>query len=99
MGIIRRISLLQYFYTDKRLQADFKQLKQQTQQIEIIKQALHWQRGQRFSARSSTTADTSGWMGQLEIKNNITLWPYLWLGQWLGIGKNASMGFGRYRLE
>jgi hypothetical protein len=99
MGIIRRISLLQYFYTDKRLQADFKQLKQQTQQIEIIKQALHWQRGQRFSARSSTTADTSGWMGQLEIKNNINLWPYLWLGQWLGIGKNASMGFGRYRLE
>ncbi|MCI5124675.1 MAG: CRISPR system precrRNA processing endoribonuclease RAMP protein Cas6, partial [Candidatus Electrothrix sp. AR5] len=25
-------------------------------------------------------------------------WPFLWLGQWLHIGKQASKGFGRYQL-
>jgi CRISPR/Cas system endoribonuclease Cas6 (RAMP superfamily) len=27
------------------------------------------------------------------------LMPWLWLGQWLHAGKNATMGLGKYRLE
>ena len=27
------------------------------------------------------------------------LWPWLWLGQWLHVGKNATMGMGGYTLE
>ena len=27
------------------------------------------------------------------------LWPWLWLGQWLHVGKNATMGMGAYALE
>jgi CRISPR/Cas system endoribonuclease Cas6 (RAMP superfamily) len=26
------------------------------------------------------------------------LWPWLWLGQWLHVGKNATMGMGGYAL-
>ena len=26
------------------------------------------------------------------------LWPWLWLGQWLHLGKNATVGLGGYRL-
>ena len=101
MGVIRRISLLQYFYTDKRLHVDFKYLKQQTEQTKTLKQSLHWQQNKRYSARLGTTVDTSGWVGEVTISNYhlAEIWPYLWVGQWLGIGKNASMGFGQYRLE
>ena len=28
-----------------------------------------------------------------------TLWHWLWLGQWLHVGKNATMGMGAYTLE
>jgi CRISPR/Cas system endoribonuclease Cas6 (RAMP superfamily) len=27
------------------------------------------------------------------------IYPWLWLGQWLHVGKNASMGLGGYQLE
>jgi CRISPR/Cas system endoribonuclease Cas6 (RAMP superfamily) len=27
------------------------------------------------------------------------LWPWLWLGQWLHIGKNATMGMGGYTMD
>ena len=27
------------------------------------------------------------------------IWPWLWLGQWLHVGKNATMGMGGYTLE
>ena len=27
------------------------------------------------------------------------LWPWLWLGQWLHVGKNATMGMGGYALQ
>ncbi|WP_420842151.1 CRISPR system precrRNA processing endoribonuclease RAMP protein Cas6 [Halorhodospira abdelmalekii] len=25
------------------------------------------------------------------------IWPWVWLGQWLHVGKGAVMGMGRYR--
>ena len=27
------------------------------------------------------------------------LWPWLWLGQWHHVGKNATMGLGGYALQ
>jgi CRISPR/Cas system endoribonuclease Cas6 (RAMP superfamily) len=59
---------------------------------------MRWQAGSRYSATHGKSLDTGGWMGHLEldIQGLDELWPYLWLGQWLNVGKNASMGFGRY---
>jgi CRISPR/Cas system endoribonuclease Cas6 (RAMP superfamily) len=34
----------------------------------------------------------------IDLSQHQELWAYLYLGQWLGVGKNASMGFGQYRL-
>lgn len=100
MAVIRRISLLQYFYTGVQLEADFKQLKADAAQVQPEHTALHWQAYQRYSAVHGKSLDISGWLGAIELQPRAvqSLWPYLWLGQWLGVGKNASMGFGHYRL-
>ncbi len=100
MAVVRRVSLLQYFYTGKRLTADFKALKAQAARIETGDPRFRWCRDKRFSARHDDIANTSGWLGEchLQLSGARALWPYLWLGQWLGVGKNASMGFGWYAL-
>jgi hypothetical protein len=100
MAIVRRVSLLQYFYTGKALDADYKQLKVLIDELPIISQ-LENKCHQRYSAKPDKLLDASGVMGQLEL--NLTgmddLWTYLYLGQWLNVGKNASMGFGHYQLS
>lgn len=100
MSVVRRISLLQYFYTGNRLDADFPGLKAMSQKIQVIGHELRFQPGRRTSASHGTRVDTSGFLGHIDISPEglAPLWPYLHLGQWLGVGKNASMGFGRYEL-
>ena len=100
MAIIRRISLLQYFYTGKQLDADFRKLKSSAESLSMDYKQLDWHPFQRYSAGHGKIIDTSGWLGSFDIclENNQSIWPYLWLGQWLGVGKNASMGFGHYQL-
>jgi CRISPR-associated endoribonuclease Cas6 len=100
MAIVRRVSLLQYFYTDKQLHADFKQLKTLSHALIVLDSQLSGQAQQRYSATHRKMLDVSGVLGSLELnlQGMEALWPYLYLGQWLNVGKNASMGFGRYQL-
>jgi hypothetical protein len=101
MAIVRRISLLQYFYTPRRLDAPFEGLKEASQQARPFSFALRRHRSSRYAARHGKRLDTSGLVGHIDlaIDGIEPLWPYLHLGQWLNIGKNASMGFGSYALE
>jgi hypothetical protein len=100
MAIVRRVSLLQYFYTDKQLDADFKHLKTLAHGLKVANNQLIGQPQSRYSAKHRTMLDASGVLGSLELdlQGMEALWPYLYLGQWLNVGKNASMGFGRYAL-
>ena len=100
MAVVRRISMLQYFYTGTRLEADFAQLKSQSQAPVNVKSALKWRPHGRYSASHGKRVDTSGWLGSLDVEmaGAGALIPFLYLGQWLNVGKNASMGFGRYQL-
>lgn len=102
MAIIRRVSLLQRFYTDTSLDADFVQLKTLSQQAEqqCSPPSLFFSEHSRFSAKHQRRIDSSGVLGHLDLSlEGVTeLWPYLFLGQFLNVGKNASMGYGRYKL-
>lgn len=99
MQIIRRISLLQNFYTTQALEADFKELKSQAQKARI-KVRMQQTQDKRYSAKHRRTIDTSGLTGNISIQLSdiLELWPYLYLGQWLNVGKNASLGYGRYEI-
>ena len=100
MAIVRRVSLLQYFYTGVRLDAPFPELKVASEGARVLGQALRHQDASRYAARHGQRLDTGGLVGHidLDLTGIEPLWPYLYLGQWLNVGKNASMGYGRYGL-
>jgi hypothetical protein len=100
MAIVRRISLLQYFYTGHQLDAPFDRLKAAAKGTRPRAVDLRRHRSSRYAARHGERLDTSGLIGHIDLALDgiESLWPYLYLGQWLNVGKNASMGFGSYAL-
>ncbi len=64
---------------------------------------LHWHDWTRYSSRQQQTMTLGGVLGRWHLQADTptlkALWPWLWLGQWLHIGKNATMGMGAYTLE
>lgn len=60
---------------------------------------LRWREWTRFSSRQQLEMTLGGVVGDWRLEGDLgplALW--LWLGQWLHIGKNATMGMGRYSL-
>ena len=100
MALVRRASLLQYFYTGRQLEAPFAELKLASEQAKILDRALRRQDASRYAARHGERVPTGGLIGHidLDLGGIEALWPYLYLGQWLGVGKNASMGFGCFEV-
>lgn len=101
MAIVRRISLLQYFYTGQRLEAAFDQLKLAAQRVVVLGCRMQRQRAARYAAGHGRQVDHSGLVGEidLDLSGCEALWPYLHLGQWLNVGKSASMGFGDFTVD
>lgn len=64
---------------------------------------LHWFDWTRYSSRQQQEMTLGGVLGTWTLHGApdvlAQLWPWLWLGQWLHVGKNASMGMGGYALE
>jgi hypothetical protein len=64
---------------------------------------LRWKDWTRYSARQRQEMTLGGVLGRWHLAGDAAvlaqLWPWLWLGQWLHLGKNATMGMGGYVLE
>lgn len=64
---------------------------------------LRWHDWTRYSSRQQQEMTLGGLVGLWQLKGDpetlATLWPWLWLGQWLHVGKNASFGLGAYQLR
>ena len=65
-------------------------------------QELHWFDWTRYSSRQQQAMTLGGVLGTWTLHGDANtlaeLWPWLWLGQWLHVGKNATMGLGGYSL-
>ncbi len=64
---------------------------------------LHWFDWVRYSSRQRQEMTLGGVLGSWTLHGPpqvlADLWPWLWLGQWLHVGKNASFGMGGYYLH
>lgn len=62
--------------------------------------ALRWQAWTRYSSRQQQEMPFSGVCGKWILLGDVQpLLSWLWLGQWLHAGKNASFGLGGYHLN
>jgi hypothetical protein len=66
-------------------------------------QDLHWFDWTRYSSRQQQEMTLGGVLGTWTLHGNpqvlAEIQPWLWLGQWLHVGKNATMGLGCYNIN
>lgn len=64
---------------------------------------LRWFDWTRYSSRQHQEMTLGGLLGRWALHGDsdtlTSIWPWLWLGQWLHVGKNATMGLGGYTLS
>ena len=64
---------------------------------------LRWFDWTRYSSRQQQEMTLGGVLGRWTLHGGADalaeIWPWLWLGQWLHVGKNATMGMGGYSLD
>ena len=100
-NLLRRVSLLTYFFGTRPLEVEFAALLQEAERIRIEDAQLRWREGVRHSSRQQARIPMGGIVGSFVVRGPAvaTLWPCLWLGQWTHIGKGCTMGLGGYALE
>ena len=96
--LLRRISLLTYFFGDAPLETDFAGITRLAETVPVSKRDLKWRDLARHSTRQGRKVPMGGLVGSFELESTDLgpFWPYLWLGQWSHVGRGCTMGLGRY---
>ncbi len=97
MQCIRRISLMHTIYAGAVLPVDFRHLKNLANQPLLLDGDLVIQKNYGCRDNAKRFQAITGWC-TMRLAGLEELWPWLYLGQWLGVGKQAGKGFGRYQL-
>jgi hypothetical protein len=99
-NLLRRLSLLSYFHSQRPLETDFAGLVARSRTVELRRADLRWEELARYSRRQHARLLSGGLLGEFELDGGELgeFWPYLWLGQFVHAGKGATMGLGRYGL-
>ncbi len=94
-----RINALAYFYCGEGLEMDFKGFGEKADIINMTKGSTRWVESSRYSRRREVTHDLSGFVGEVTFEGELgTFLPYLKLGEYLHVGKNAVFGNGWYEI-
>lgn len=98
---VRRVAAIRRIHGGLTDTIDFRALKQAAQGLRWDASRLYWTETARRSSRQHMLMQFGGVMGELRVDLRATpgLWPFLWLSQWLHVGKGASMGFGQIRVD
>ncbi|TDQ44382.1 CRISPR system precrRNA processing endoribonuclease RAMP protein Cas6 [Tepidicella xavieri] len=101
LAALRRASLMLELHLHRPAPPDATSVLSLLPHIEEDRTALHWRDWSRYSSRQKQEMTLGGAIGAWTLHAPAwdDIWPWLWLGQWLHLGKNATMGMGAYRLE
>jgi hypothetical protein len=99
--LMRRVSMLQTFHTDKPLVLDFKGLSAAAREVSVLSNSLRWQDWSRYSSRQKTPVKMGGLVGEITLEGAslAPFWALLYLGQSVHVGKGAVMGLGHYQIS
>ncbi len=85
-------------YDKKEIEREKQALLRKAKKIED-KSFTTWKDYKRFSSRQNKSMKIGGQIGMMELKGEIKpFYPFLRLGEIIGVGLNTTSGFGRYRL-
>lgn len=98
MALVRRANLLAEFHANGALVEDFTALLAASARVQDSKH-LVWRDWTRFSSRQQQKMALGGVVGDWTISGPLAPFiPFLHLGEWLHVGKEAAFGLGRYTL-
>jgi len=101
-AVTRRAALLMEFHAGQSGWGEAAQRIAHLSQSLTDSQDLHWFDWTRYSSRQQQEMTLGGVLGNWTLHGAADtlaeIAPWLWLGQWLHVGKNASMGMGGYTL-
>ena len=98
--LVGRISALAYFHCGESLEMDFKGFIDQAMAVETVECNLRWHDWTRYSQRQDTRMQLGGLVGSITYAGELEPFlPFIALGQHLHVGKNATFGLGKYRVE
>ena len=96
----RRVSLALHLHCGHATLPDINPLLESLAGLSDDRTDLQWRDWTRYSSRQQQEMTLGGVIGQWNVHGEAAqLWPWLWVGQWLHIGKNATMGMGAYELR
>jgi hypothetical protein len=100
-ALLRRLQLLAALYGGARLEGDWKApLIRQAGNLAVAAQSWTYLREQRWSGRQGQSIPIDGMLGEIVVAGDLSgLWPFLDVGQWLGVGTSTGHGCGAYVLD
>lgn len=99
MALVRRVALIHEFHGAGPLALDFGGLAARAESIASEK-SLKWRDWTRYSSRQDRKMALGGVVGTWKLTGDLAPFlPFLHLGQWLHVGKEATFGLGGYRLS
>lgn len=98
MALVRRTANLVEMQIGSTLNVDFAALNRAAADVNGDC-AMVWRDWNRYSNRQHREMRLGGLQGRWTLVGELkSFWPFLYLGQWLHVGKNCSFGLGRYTL-
>lgn len=102
-AVARRVALLMEFHAGLAGWGDAAKHITHLSETLTDTQDLSWFDWTRYSSRQHQEMTLGGVLGSWTLHGNpevlAEIRPWLWLGQWLHVGKNATMGLGCYRVN
>lgn len=94
-----RINALSYFYCGAGLDIDFKAFGDAADAVKTVADSTRWVESSRYARRRQVSQDLSGFVGEVTFEGDLGMFlPYLKLGEYLHVGKNAVFGNGWYEI-
>ena len=98
--LLGRLSSLARFHCGAPLNVDFRGLIEKAEKVRLVRDETRWTRWERYSSRQDRRMEWEGIVGRATYDGDLEpFWPYLFFGQWTHVGKGATFGLGRYRLD
>ncbi|MBI4687721.1 MAG: CRISPR system precrRNA processing endoribonuclease RAMP protein Cas6 [Nitrospirae bacterium] len=102
--LLKRIINLNNIYCGG-LELDRKTIKMESNQLQLLAKSIKtesytgWKDYQRFSSRQNISMKIGGLIGLIKLSGDLSpFYPYLKIGEVIGVGQNTTSGFGRYKI-